>query len=197
MIKCLCVELGENDAKFKFSGSLPKIGRHYVLQDITEGTPAQNGTYHLILKLFYTFMLENDLFVIEDNNTPYDLRCSSWESLKDVLKRHYGRGFEVVKYVNSNYEMIDALDVSEVPEYVMQDLKINGNTKRVLGLLYSWSDYDLQDRRSLIGITLLLMDRFGVDTEEYQELRKCFDRKTIAYFKEKREEFKRKIKRSR
>jgi hypothetical protein len=180
-IKGLCIESGEGIARFSFSDSMPLAGKTYILEDITEGTSPQNKTFHEILRIFYTWMLENDFFMLEDYGITYDLRCTGWKDLKKKLKRAFGRGFERIVYVNDKFQMIEAADETEVPMYVMEDLRTNGNTKRVKGDLWSWSDYGLIHRRNLIGTTLLLMDRFGVDTKKYQDMRKCFDKKTLSY----------------
>ncbi len=184
MLKGKCIECSDKGfATLLFEGLKPVIGGIYKLIDITKGTLAQNNTFHDLVELLYDFMLKTDTFIIEDNNVIYDLSCSDSKELKNIIKAKYGKSFEKIFYADilNNKPVIIECDCFELlPEHVKADFK-EGNKARLKGKLFSWSDYTQSNRKTTISRLTYIMDRFGVDTHKYLELRKYFDNKEVAY----------------
>ncbi len=201
MLKGKCIECSDKGfATLLFNSNKPKVGSEYILEDLSEGTNAQNKLFHEILQQFYKWMLKTDTFIVNDNGIDYDLRCGEWEELKDLLKARYGRKWSHINYVNNDMEMISITKkkpkgwegkydpISLIPDYVWNDFN-NGNKKRIKQVLYSWGDYNKDQRRQLLDITLLIMDKFGVDSKDYLELREELDTKSDKYLQKLRSKF--------
>jgi len=189
MIKGLCIESGEDGAKFIFEGSIPLTGRYYYLEDLTTGSGKQNRLLHALLTVFWDFMFNTNTFIIEDNGVIYNLSSDCMENLKDLLKHKYGLGFSHIQYVDNRYRMkrlsmkmpknwvkpelytLDHYDPwALVPDYVLEDFT-NGNSERIKGVLISWIDYSMPQRHKLITKVFLLMDLFGVESHKYENIK--------------------------
>ena len=184
MLKGKCIECSNKGfATLIFDSLKPVIGGIYKLIDITKGTLAQNNTFHDLVELLYDFMLKTDTFIIDDNEIIYDLRCSDPKNLKEIIKAKYGKSFEKVFYadiVNNKPVLLECDCYELLPQHVKMDF-IDGNKQRLKGKLFSWSDYTQANRKTTISRLLHIMDRFGVDSPKYIELRSYFDDKEIAY----------------
>ncbi len=191
MLKGKCKKISESEFIFTFLKDKPIEGRDYILEDLTEGTNAQNSLFHEILQQFYKWMLKTDTFIIEDDGIIYDLRCSDWYNLKDKLKAKYGKGFSKIKYadiINEKPKLCTADSFNDLPMHVREDFK-DGNRERVEGKLVSWADYSKNQRRQLLDITLLIMDKFCVDSNDYIELREELGKKSDKYLNKLRKKF--------
>lgn len=183
MLKGLCVEIGDQMAKIKLFDCLLIVGRKYKLVDITNKTLEQNGTFHDLIDIFYDFMFKMDLFILEDDGIVYNLKCDSPDTLKDIFKQRYGRGFYEIKYadiVDDQIVMIGVPHYNDLPIHVKADFE-NGNRHRIEGKLYSWSTYSISQSKQTISRLIMVMDKFGVDTKKYLDMRKGFDKKELDY----------------
>ncbi len=184
MLKGKVIECsGKGFATLLFEGFKPVVGGIYKLIDITKGTLAQNNTFHDLIELLYDFMLKTDCFVVEDNEIVYDLRCSDSKNLKEIIKAKYGKSFEKVFYadiINNEPVILECDCFALLPQHVKNNFK-EGNKARLKGKLFSWSDYTQSNRKTTISRLLHIMDRFGVDTQKYLDIRKNFDDKEVKY----------------
>ncbi len=201
MLKGKCIDCSDKGfATIVFNKDKPKINTEYLLEDLSEGTNAQNKLFHEILKQFYWWMFKNDTFIIEDNDIVYNLTSADPDELKDIMKARYGRKWSNINYVNDKLEMVSIPKkkpknwkgvynpISLIPDYVWKDFN-NGNKKRIKQVLISWGDYNKDQRRELLDITLLIMDKFGVDSNDYIELREELDKKSDKYLNKLRKKF--------
>ena len=170
MIKGLCVESGEGEAKLIFESPTPLTGRYYYLEDVTGGSSNQNKLFHALLTVFWDYMFETNTFIIEDNGVIYDLSSDCVASLKDLLKARHGKGFERYKYVNNNNGISSVDKFEDLPMYALEDFN-SGNTNRINGVLISWADYSMPQRYKLITKVFLFMDLFGVDSKKYATIK--------------------------
>ena len=184
MLKGKCLECSNKGfATLIFEGLKPIIGRKYKLIDITDKTLEQNGTFHDLIDMFYDFMFKNDLFILKDDGMTYNFKCENPDNLKDIFKQRYGRGFKQIKYadiVDDKLVMIGVPCYNDVPIHVKADFE-NGNRHRIEGKLYSWSTYSISQSKQTISRLIMMMDKFGVDTQKYLDMRKDFDQKEINY----------------
>ena len=81
-----CIECSDKGfATFYITGTLPEIGKHYYIKDATKKTNAQNNTLHDVLTIFFKWMLERDIFKIEDDGKVFDLSCADVDELKNII----------------------------------------------------------------------------------------------------------------
>lgn len=182
MIKGLCIETGEGKASFIFEGLEPLTGRYYSLEDVSCGSNAQNKLFHALITVFYDYMFDTNTFIIEDNGIIYDFSSDCVESFKDLLKARYGLKFSHINYVNDKFEIVkipmkapegfegDYDPYNQIPLEVLQDFN-NGNSKRIKGVLVSWSDYSMPQRHKLITKVFGFMDLYGVDCWKYDDIK--------------------------
>lgn len=170
-MKVLCLsKSGENYIFSPESKDHPKIGVYYNLDDAIHGTAAQNRTFHLLIQIFYTWMLKQDLFVIESSSSiVYDFRCADWQELKDIFKFRYGAGYDRIQYVNDKFAMVRVKTWEEVPGYALDDYNA-GNRNRIKAVLKSWGDYTKTERRKLLDNTINIMKHCGVDSKRFHEI---------------------------
>ena len=180
--KCLeCSDKGF--ATLLFEGIKPIIGHIYKVIDITHGTLAQNNTFHDLIHIFYDYMLKNDNYVVESGGITFDLRCDTPEKLKGIIKQRYGKGFLKFYYadiLDGKPVIMEADTYDLIPDYAKVDFA-NGNRRRIIGKLLSWSKYTLSNRKTTISRLMYIMDIFGVDSPKYLELRSYFDDKELKY----------------
>jgi len=176
MLKAKCIECSDKGfATFYFEGKKPKPNDYYHLEEQTGKSLELNGLFHAIIPEFYYWMFNRDQFIFNDGGVELDFRSANWYKLKDLLKQNYGEG-NVYKFVNDKYEMEEEKDFYSIPEYVINDFN-DGNTKRVKLVLKSWRDYTPKQGQLLIDRIFKLMDKLGVDTKKYLQIREYLDKK--------------------
>ena len=77
------------DGFIHLSGDAPEVGRKYALEDATDGTQAQNRAFHPLVMEFF-------------KSGCHSYTCSSWQELKDFIKRDLGAGFESFVYADES-----------------------------------------------------------------------------------------------
>lgn len=177
MLKGKCIECSGKKATFSFEGKQPKQGEYYHFEEQTGKSLELNGLFHAIIPEFYYWMFNRDQFIFDDGGIDIDLRCSSKWHLKDVLKQVYGEG-NVYKYVDDKFSMVSQKDFYKIPQYVVDDFN-NGNKNRIELKLKSWRDYNEEQAARLVDIIIKLMDKLGVDTPKYKNIRDYLDKKAI------------------
>ncbi len=81
--------------------TMPSVGKEYVIEAIVGvGSAKQNRTFHPLIDCLYSWMLEDDNYRFQVNNTEYDFRCSDKEELRKIFKMRYGLGACSWEYVN-------------------------------------------------------------------------------------------------
>ena len=175
MIKGKCIKCDGNIVTLLLDAGNIAIGKLYKLIDVSLGTLAQNSTFHDLIHLFYDWMLKNDMFIIEDDGIIYDRKCSEPEELKGKIKQKWGKGSECYYYADLNKKgepiLVKAVTFNDIPLYA-RDNFIQGNKQRIIAKLFSWADYTLSNRKQTISYLITIMDRFGVDTPKYLDMRK-------------------------
>lgn len=178
MLKAKCIECSNKGfATFYFEGKKPKQGEYYHLEEQTGKSLELNGLFHAIIPEFYYWMFNRDQFIFDDGGIEIDLRASSKWDLKDVLKQKYGEG-NIYKYSDKNHKLKGKKDFHKIPDYVIEDYN-NGNTERIQLVLKSWRDYNEEQAARLVDIIIKLMDKLGVDTPKYKNIRDYLDKKAI------------------
>jgi hypothetical protein len=192
MLKGKCINIKEKQATFLFDGKLPKVNDYYHIEHQEGKSLELNGLFHAIIPEFYYWMFNKDQFIFDDGGITLDFRAANWYKLKDLLKQNYGEG-NVYKYVNDKYEMEDQKDFYSIPCYVVDDFN-NGNTKRIKLVLKSWGKYTPNQASKLVDIIFKLMDKLGVNTPKYLQIKEYLDKKDIEQTNKQNKEYTDKIK---
>ena len=178
MLKAKCIECSKNGfATFVFEGKHPKIGEYYHLEEQTGKSLELNGLFHAIIPEFFYWMFNNDQFIFDDGGNVFDFRCSDWYKLKDILKQKYGEG-NYYRYVDDKYKMVKTKDFMSIPDYVIEDFNA-GNEDRIKLVLKSWRDYTPNQASKLVDMIFKLMDKFGVNTLKYLQIKDYLDKKDL------------------
>lgn len=151
------------------SADAPKEGRRYMLEDAATGTAAQNKAFHSLLGAFWNWMAKTDTFQFENGGSFIDLSTPDAEAFKDFFKYKYGQGFSHIQYVNSAKAMVKVKDMTEVPEYVINDFN-NGNVGRVKGVLKSWTQYTKKQRKDCIDMLITIIGIAQCHDKKVQEI---------------------------
>ncbi len=170
-MKGLCtVASGEVCTLLIKSGDLPEVGGMYYLECAKSGTQEQNKLFHaLVLEYFKSGMHSYDI--------------SSFEELKNCIKKTLGAGFEAFVYVAMEkylYEgygkkeeqgerpiIKDAKTYKDIPKYIREDPELK---KQARGRLKSWSKYSKKERTSTIDNLITEMIEAGVNTKKFEEI---------------------------
>ena len=150
MIKILITEVSDSGISAILEKGKPQEGKHYMLEDATNGTLAQNRILHLLIDEW-------------DSSG-----CCPWDSIdlegiKNQIKLHYGEGFESFLYWDGS-RIVKVTTEEEVP-------KIARDTKGLcFGKLKSWADYTLPQRRKCIKKTIDKMIETGVNSKRFNEI---------------------------
>lgn len=169
-MKCRCI--GQDGVAYYFKhegGEAPKLGVAYTLEDATHGTAAQNRAFHSLLNAFYLWMEKTDGFIFEDGGRIYDLSTPSQEDFREFFKYKYGEGFSHVQYVDNNFAMVKVDSIDDVPGDIIQDFN-NGNRGRIKGVLKSWSDYTLKQRKACIDSLFDVVRASGCNDRKVEEI---------------------------
>ena len=169
-MKALCTSVSDTTITMEIvSGTIPEAGLYYTLEDCVKGTSAQNKALHALIQEFYRWMLRTDTYMFEVGNTVYDFSCADWFDLREKLKYRYGEGVSHYQYCNAEYEMIKVKELSDVPEYVLDDFNA-GNRLRIKAILKSWSLYTKKQRRLMLDAVIDIMKVVGVDSKKFHEI---------------------------
>jgi hypothetical protein len=179
MLKGKCLECSDKGfATFYFEGKKPKVNEYYHIEEQTGKSLELNGLFHAIIPEFYYWMFNKDQFIFDDGGIIFDFRCPNWYKLKDLLKKDYGEG-NYYRYADKDYKMKKKSDFNKIPDYVIEDFN-NGNTERIMLILKSWRDYNQEEASKLVDIIFKLMDKLGVNTPKYLQIRDYLDKKDIS-----------------
>ena len=142
-------------------GDLPEVGHYYFLESATEGTGAQNRTFHaLTLEYFKSGMHSYD--------------ATDYSDFKNQIKKHLGQGFESYVYVDYSTKdypfMNDCKNKKDLPEWVIDANRIKPGMIR--GKLKSWSNYTKKQRKTTIDNVISEMLQSGINTHIFQEILK-------------------------
>lgn len=147
----------------------PEVGRSYYLDDATTGTAAQNRTLHALINAIYTWMYKTDQYQFETYQGEIDLRCSDVHEFKDKLKYKYGQGFSHFQYADADYSIVRADKLEDIPDRIIQAFNA-GQKKRVKGVLKSWADYSLSERKDFIDKVKHLGIIIGCDSKKFHDI---------------------------
>ena len=148
-MKARCIGCQGGDYIFKSEGEAPKVGYLYELEDIQEGTKAQNKAFHALLSAFYRWMVKTDIFQFEDNGRIFDFRTPSEHDFREFFKYRYGAGASHYQYVDSDYNMVKVKSLEEIPTDILADRRDN-HPNRIKAIVKSWADYTKRERTATI-----------------------------------------------
>ena len=140
-------------AKNTFTGADLKIGSYYNVEDATEGTLAQNSTFHALLELYWLSGL-------------YSYPAETKEDFKKYVKKSLGVGYESYEFIvmtETGIKRGKAKKKTDIPENLALDE--NGD-KLVWGILRSWSSYTKAQRMAMIQSLITEMLNLGIHTVE-------------------------------
>jgi hypothetical protein len=156
MIKILILE--ENKYLVE-SEEAPKEGHYYFLESATEGTLAQNKTFHaLTMEYFKSGM--------------HSYNADSYKEFKKQIKRQLGQGFDAYIYgyiLDGKPKTKKVSNKKDIPEYILNDPDFSEN---IIGNLKSWSDYTKKQRKETIDNVISEMLQSGINTPKFQEIMK-------------------------
>ena len=143
------------DGYLVLSGDAPEQGRKYALEDATDGTPQQNRAFHPLVMEFFRSGL-------------HSYTCSSWQELKDFIKRDMGAGFE--KFFVSTPDGARKTKTYEEAVELMKSYGITDFKKYCFGDLKSWSKYTKKQRRETMDLLISTMIQAGVNSKKFHEI---------------------------
>jgi hypothetical protein len=131
----------------------PIVGRVYQLVPADDPTELQRPTFFALAQEFFA-----------SNADSYKIK--SFKRFYDLIKRDLGAGFESFIYVDpkSPTEIHDVKRKEDIPAHIPYSLK--------RGKLKSLTDYTKKEWSEAIDRLCSAMDRAGVDTPKYREIRK-------------------------
>jgi len=138
---------------------LPEVGHYYYLESATEGTGAQNRTFHALTLEYW-------------KSGQHSYNADSYKDFKNQIKKSIGAGFEGFIYVsmeNGIPKILDAETIKDIPEYVKTDLDMKN---LIRGKLKSWSCYTKKQRKTTIDNVINEMMQCGINTNKFQEILK-------------------------
>jgi hypothetical protein len=165
MIKGLCTVSTGSVVNLLVEGELPEVGHYYYLESATEGTSAQNKTFHALVMEYF-----------KSGQHSYD--CSDFADFKNQIKRHLGAGFEGFVYIDiktdkktgkTHYKMFDVKKIEQIPLYIREDPDMKD---MIRGKLKSWSNYTKKQRKNTIDNVISEMHQAGVNTPKFEEILK-------------------------
>ena len=136
------------DGYIHLSGDAPEVGRKYAVEDATDGTQQQNRAFHPLVMEFF-------------GSGCHSCICSSWQELKDFIKRDMGAGFESFVYADES-GMHEVKTKEEIP----------AGTPRthIRGKLKSWGKYTKKERRETMDLLISTMIQVGVNSKKFNEI---------------------------
>lgn len=137
------------------SGKEPVTGNEYLLEDALEGSSAQNRFFHLLIRIYFKSNLFSDPAKTEGE-------------LKRYIMKRLGRGFEKYIYVTDEGTIGEALTAKDIPK------KLRHDRERVLGRLWSWSEYTLGQRRTTISNLMNEMVQVNVTNDDFDQIAEEF-----------------------
>ena len=167
MIKGLCTVSTGQVANLLIEGELPEVGHYYYLESATEGTGAQNRTFHALTLEYW-------------KSGQHSYNADSYKDFKNQIKKSIGAGFEGFIYIVMKAPedlkhgvwkpfIKDAKSIEEIPEAIRQDPEMK---QMIRGKLKSWSDYTKKQRKTTIDNVINEMMQCGINTNKFQEILK-------------------------
>lgn len=150
MIKILITEVSDSGISAILEKGEPEIGKHYHLDDATNGTLAQGRLLHLLIDEW-------------DSSGVCPWHSHELKSIKDQIKLHYGEGFEAYLFWNGT-KIVKVKTKEEVPK------EARDTPGLCYGKLKSWADYTLPQRRKCIKKTIDKMIESGVNSKRFNEI---------------------------
>lgn len=139
------------------SDQQPEVGRSYLLEDATNGTLAQNNTFHALLTAYWV-------------SGQHSYNAKNFEDFRNQIKRSLGAGFEAfvyVKIVDGQPVILNASSIEEIPLEIRRDPDYR---KMIRGRLKSWADYTKKQRIATIDRLIAEMRQAGVNTKKFDEI---------------------------
>jgi len=142
--------------------TLPEVGAYYYIEPAKNGTQEQNKAFHALVLEFF-----------RSGQHSYDI--SSFDKLKDCIKRSLGAGFDSYVYAQLEQtdedkfhcKMYDAKKIEDIPQRVKDDPYMKD---MIRGKLKSWSKYTKKERTSTIDNLIAEMKTAGVNSEKFDEI---------------------------
>lgn len=152
-MKALVIESSEGTVQLLMMGKdLPIVGKYYNLEDASEGSNAQNKTFHALTLEYF-----------KSGQSSYDV--SSYAEFKIEIKIQLGEGYEKFFYgaiVDGKPKIIEVKTKEEIPKGIALDL--------IRAKLKSWSDYTKKQRKETIDNVITEMLAAGVNTTKFEEI---------------------------
>lgn len=148
--------IGPNEFKCMDSNR-PDIGRVYTLEDASNGTEAQGKAFHALVGEYFKSGLSK-------------YQATTFEELKNCVKRSLGAGFEAYVYAtmeNGKIVIKDAKTQDDIPREIWDS---PDRFKLVRGRLKSWADYTKKERRETMDRLISEMHQVGVQTKKFYEI---------------------------
>jgi len=163
MIKGLCTISTGSVVNLLIEGELPEVGHYYYLESATEGTGAQNKTFHALTMEYW-------------KSGQHSYNADTYNDFRNQIKKSLGAGFESFIYVsmqNGIPKILDAKTINDIPEYVKNDLDMKN---LIRGKLKSWSDYSKKQRTETIDNVISEMLQSGVNSKKFEEIMKGLEK---------------------
>ncbi len=135
------------------NGHAPEVGKRYVLEEAETSTSEQSRAFHALLQEYF-------------KSGCYSWPVDSFESLRDMVKRDLGAGFERFVYWDGE-KVADAKAYEDIPEAIRNGKNLHNLCR---GRLKSWTDYTKKERSETIDRLIAQMDTSGVNSKKYQEI---------------------------
>ena len=150
-----------NVVNLLMDNELPQVGSYVYLEDATNGTGAQNKTFHALTLEYF-------------NSGQHSYNADSYGDFKNQIKRKLGQGFESYVYVDAvfneeetHYKMFEVKSKDEIPKHILDSEYM---ADQIRGKLKSWADYSKKQRKETIDNVISEMLQSGVNTKKFQDI---------------------------
>ncbi len=150
-------------------GELPEVGHYYYLESATEGTSAQNKTFHALTMEYF-------------KSGQHSYNADSYDDFKNQIKKSLGAGFESFVYIDKvldndavgdHYKMFDVKTKEDIPDYILNNSYMKD---MIRGKLKSWSCYSKKQRKNCIDNVINEMLQAGVNSKKFEEILKGMEK---------------------
>lgn len=148
------IKILPNETYLAESKDKPIEGRSYNLEDATNGTSAQNKTFHALLSCYYASGM-------------CSYQVESMADFKKQIKRQLGAGFDCYYYAGWDKDF----EKPQIYKFTnKEDIPKGINKNQVFGHLKSWANYTKPERTSTIDNLIAEMRQAGVNSKKFDEI---------------------------
>lgn len=142
----------------------PEVGCRYALENVANGTGAQNRAFHALVGEYY----KSGLWSYQGSG--YN-QGATYSEFRDIIKRNLGVGFDRFYYADLDSSgaprIHEAKSFADIPQRIRAD---PARRDMIRGRLKSWADYTKKERRETMDKLIAEMMQMGVNSAKFDEI---------------------------